>query len=140
MIKIEVQILDGQLDIEIKKDGGGYNLLVILSKTAYYKEKGRAWNGRTTNDETVEEIARLIKECYKKPSVPKYITILDGIQVNINLKEKGDEIQLSILNNFDEGSNEHQFMQNTFDLINEIIPDDDLKRYSAVFWGWDGDT
>ncbi|MGV3612110.1 MAG: hypothetical protein ACO1N0_14220 [Fluviicola sp.] len=136
MIKLEIHILDGQLDIEIKKEGDGYNLLVILSKTVYYKEKGRAWNGRTTNDETVEEIARLIKECYEKPSVPKYITIADGMQVNINLKEEKSEIQFSILNNFDEGTNEFQFMQNTFDLINEIIPDDALKRYSGVFWGW----
>lgn len=136
MIKLEIHILNGQLDIEIKKEGDGYNLLVILSKTVYYKEKGRAWNGRTTNDETVEEIARLIKECYEKPSVPKRLVILDGMQVNVTFKEKGTEVRFSILNNFDKGTNEFQFMQNTFDLINEIIPDDALKRYSGVFWGW----
>ena len=138
MIKIEVHILEGQLDIEIKKAGDQYNLLVILSKSAYYKENGRAWNGRTTNSAKVEEIAHLIKECYKKPSVPKRITILDGMQVNIYLKEEGSEIQFYIRNNFDEGSNEFQFMENSFDLINEVIPDEALKRYSAVFWGWKG--
>lgn len=135
MIKIEIHILEGQLDIEIKKEDNHYNLLVLLSKSAYHKEKGRAWHGSTTNDATIQEIASLIKECYKKPSIPKRIVILDGMQVNIRLKEEGSEIDFSILNNFDEGSNEFEFMQKSFDLINEMIPDDDLKKYSGVFWG-----
>lgn len=134
MIKIEVHILDGQLDIEIKKEGDHYNLLVILSKSAYYKENGRAWSGRAINNSEVEEIIRLIKECHKKPSIPKQITILDGMQVNINLKEEGAEIRFFIRNNFDEGTNEFQFMQKSFDLINEMIPDEALKKYSQVFW------
>jgi hypothetical protein len=138
MIKIEIHILEGQLDIEVKKEGNEYNLLVLLSKSAYYKENGRAWNGRTANSAKVEEIAHLIKECYKKPSVPGRITILDGMQVNANLKEEGSEIDFSILNNFDEGTNEFQFMQKAFDLINEEIPDEALKKYSRVFWGWNG--
>lgn len=133
MIKIEVHILDGQLDIEIKKEGNGYNVLVIVSQSAYHKENGRAWNGRTADSAKVQEITSLIKECYQKPSVPKRIVILDGMQVNIRLKEDGSEIDFFIRNNFDEESNEFQFMQNTFDLINDLIPDEALKRYSQVF-------
>ena len=135
MIKLEIHILDGQLDIEIKKAGDQYHLLVLLSKSAYYREKGRAWNGSTTNHAAVQEIARLIRVCYEKPSVPKRITILDGMQVNIHLEEENSEIQFYIRNNFDKGTNESQFMQNTFDLINEVIPDEALKKYSRVFWG-----
>lgn len=134
MIKMEVHILEGQLDIEIKKEGDHYNILVILSKSAYHKENGRAWNGVTINNTEVEEMIHLIKECYKKPSIPKRITILDGMQVNITLKEEGSEIHFFIRNNFDEGTNEFQFMQKSFDLINEMIPDEALKKYSQVFW------
>ena len=135
MIKIEIQILEGQLDIEIKKAGDQYHLLVILSKSAYYKENGRAWNGKTTNQEAVHEIARLIKGSYKNPSVPERITIADGMQVNVDLNEEGEEIHFFILNNFDEGTNEFRFMQKIVVLINELIPDDALKKYSRVFWG-----
>ncbi len=134
MVKIEVHILEGQLDIEVKKEGSEYNLLVLLSKSAYYKENGRAWNGTTTNSAKVEEIVHLIKECYQKPSVPKRITILDGMQVNIHLKEEGSEIDFFIRNNFDEGTNEFQFMQNSFDLIHEVIPDEALKKYCQALW------
>jgi hypothetical protein len=40
MIKIEIHSLAGQLDIEIKRNENSYFLLVILSTSRYFKEKG----------------------------------------------------------------------------------------------------
>lgn len=133
MIKMEIHILGGELDIEIKQVDDQYLLLVILSKSDYFKENGRAWNGKTMNEPKVREIANLIRDCYKKPSIPKMITINDGRTVKISLKEDKSEISLTIKNIFEEGMIEFQLMQKIFDFINEIIPDAILKKYTLVF-------
>lgn len=133
MIKIEIHTLEGTLDIEIKKNGDQYFLVVILSKSAYFKENGRAWNGKTMNEEKVWEITNLIMECYKNPSIPKWITINDGRLVKINLKEDKLEINLTIKDSFEEGQIEIQLMEKIFDFINEIIQDTFLKKYTLVF-------
>jgi len=133
MIKIEIQTLEGTLDIEIKKNGNQYFLLVILSKSDYFRESGRAWNGKTLNEEKVREITNLITECSKKPSIPKWITINDGRLVKINLKEDKSEISLTIKDRYEEGQIEIQLMKKIFDFINEIIQDAFLKKYTLVF-------
>jgi hypothetical protein len=133
MIKVQIEILDGELDIEIKKDKDQYFILVILSKSGYYKENGRAWNGKTMDEPKVLEITYLIRECYTKPSIPERITICDGMAARISLKEEGSEVSFTILNNFDEGTFELQLLQTLFDLVNEMILDTDLKKYSRVF-------
>lgn len=78
MIKIEIHTLAGQLDIEIKRNESCYFLLVILSTSQYFKENGKVWNGKIMRTEKLFEIISLIKECYRKSSVPTKITILDG--------------------------------------------------------------
>jgi len=133
MIKIEIHTLEGILDIEIKKNGDYYFLIVILSKSDYFKENGRAWNGKTKNEEKVWEITNLIKECYKNPSIPKWITINDGRLVMIGLKEDKSEINLIIKDSFEKGQIEIQLMEKMFDFVNEIIQDTFLKKCTLVF-------
>lgn len=135
MIKIEIHILEGQLDIEIKKNLDQYFLLVILSQSTYFKEKSRAWNGKTMDEPKVQEIAHFIKECHQNPSIPKGITINDGMMVKITLKDDISAILLTIKDDFDEADIEFQLIQKVFDFVHEIIDDVTLKKYMLAFGG-----
>lgn len=132
MIKIEIHILDGSLDIEIKKNGDDYFLVVILSKSHYLKENGRAWNGKTKKEENVNEIIHLIRNCYRETSKPKRITINDGMHIKINLNEGGSEVKFTIENS-DKEMTAFQLMKKVFEFINELSQDADFLRYSNIF-------
>lgn len=49
------------------------------------------------NIEKLFEIVSLIKECYKKPSVPTSITINDGRLIKINLHNPESQITLPLI-------------------------------------------
>lgn len=134
MIKIEIHTLDGQFDIEIKRNENFYALLVITSKSQYFNENGRVWNGKIMKTEKLFEIVSLIKECYKKPSLPTSITINDGRVIKINLND--NESQTIVLNliSIDENTNEFELIRNIKELTNEIIGNDAiLQDYLDIF-------
>ncbi|HCN47712.1 MAG TPA: hypothetical protein DIT10_01200 [Chryseobacterium sp.] len=128
MIKIEIHSLAGQLDIEIKRNENSYFLLVILSTSRYFKEKGKVWNGKIMRTETLFEIISLIKECYRKPSVPTKITILDGTLRKINLNDEGSQIALHLID-IDENTIESELLQNIKKLVNEVTGNDTTLQY-----------
>lgn len=128
MIKIEIHSLAGQLDIEIKRNENSYFLLVILSTSRYFKEKGKVWNGKIMRTEKLFEIISLIKECYRNPSVPTKITILDGTLRKINLNDEGSQIALHLID-IDENTNESELLQNIKKLVNEVTGNDTTLQY-----------
>ena len=132
MIKITIQIPDGELDIEIKKNGSEFFLIIILSKSAYFKENGRFWNAKTSDEAKVLEIANAIKGSHSKPSMPKRITINDGKIIRINLKENGSEMNL-VIKEIEESTIEFQLMQKISGFVNDLIPDAALEKYTALF-------
>lgn len=132
MIKIGIYILDGELDIEIKQNEEAYFLTVILSKSAYFKESGRVWHGKTTEKHQIEEIVDLIKACFEKPSVPTSITINDGRMVKIELRKEELAINLK-LKDIEEGMLEFELMEKIFGFVNGIVQDEVFKKYSVIF-------
>jgi len=133
MIKIEIHTLAGQLDIEIKKNENFYTLLVILSKSQYFQEDGKVWSGKIEEAEKLFEITNLIKECYRNPSVPTRITILDGRSIKINLKDDESQISLRLID-IDENTNESKLIQKIKELTIEIIGNDAvLQDYLDIF-------
>lgn len=134
MIKINMITLNGELDIEIKKSEAQYHLLVILSKSEYFKEAGRAWHSKTIEDKKVQELADLIRESYKKPSLPKRITINDGMHVRISLIEDSTDIHL-FLKEFEDGMIEDKLIKKTLQFVNELVQDPILKKYLNEFGG-----
>lgn len=133
MIKIEIHTLAGQFDIEIKKNEDFYILLVILSKSQYFQEDGRVWSGKIEETEKLFEIVNLIKECYRKPSVPTRITILDGRSIKINLKDDASQIALRLVD-IDENTNESELIQKIKELTIEIRGNDAiLQDYLDIF-------
>ncbi|WP_336716870.1 hypothetical protein [Chryseobacterium mucoviscidosis] len=133
MIKIEIHTLAGQFDIEIKKNEDFYILLVILSKSQYFQEDGRVWSGKIEETEKLFEIVNLIKECYRKPSVPTRITILDGRSIKINLKDDESQIALRLVD-IDENTNESELIQKIKELTIEIRGNDAiLQDYLDIF-------
>lgn len=128
MIKIEIHSLAGQLDIEIKRNENGYFLLVILSTSRYFKEKGKVWNGKIMRTEKLFEIISLIKECYRNPSVPAKITILDGTLRKISLNDEGSQFALHLID-IDENTNESELLQNIKKLVNEVTGNDTTLQY-----------
>ncbi|VXC10854.1 MULTISPECIES: hypothetical protein [Chryseobacterium] len=133
MIKIEIHTLTGELDIEIKRNENFYSLLIILSTSQYFNENGRVWNGKIMKTEKLFEIVSLIKECYKKPSLPTSITINDGRVIKINLNDNESQIVLSLIN-IDKNTNEFELIQKIKELTNEIIGNDTiLQDYLDIF-------
>ncbi|REC51359.1 MULTISPECIES: hypothetical protein [Chryseobacterium] len=133
MIKIEIHTLAGQFDIEIKKNEDFYILLVILSKSQYFQEDGRVWSGKIEETEKLFEIVNLIKECYRKPSVPTRITILDGRSIKINLKDDESQIALRLVD-IDKNTNESELIQKIKELTIEITGNDAiLQDYLDIF-------
>lgn len=133
MIKIEIHTLAGQLDIEIKKNEDFYILLVILSKSQYFQEDGRVWSGKIEETEKLFEIVNLIKECYRKPSVPTRITINDGRLIKINLKDDESQISLHLID-IDKNTNESELIQKIKELTIEITGNDAiLQDYLDIF-------
>jgi hypothetical protein len=133
MIKIEIHTLAGQFDIEIKRNEDFYILLVILSKSQYFQEDGRVWNGKIEETEKLFEIVNLIKECYRNPSVPTRITISDGRLIKINLRDDESQIALRLID-IDENTNEFELIQKIKEFTNEVTGDDtDLQYYLDNF-------
>ncbi len=133
MIKIEIHTLAGQFDIEIKKNEDFYILLVILSKSQYFQEDGRVWSGKIEETEKLFEIVNLIKECYRKPSVPTRITINDGRLIKINLKDDESQIALRLVD-IDKNTNESELIQKIKELTIEIRGNDAiLQDYLDIF-------
>lgn len=133
MIKIEIHTLARQFDIEIKRNENFYSLLIILSTSQYFNENGRVWNGKIMKTEKLFEIVSLIKECYKKPSLPTSITINDGRVIKINLNDDKSQIVLSLIN-IAENTNESKLIQKIKKLTNEIIGNDTiLQNYLDIF-------
>jgi hypothetical protein len=132
MIKVEIHNLGSSVDIEIKKNENQYFLLVITSKSDYFKQNGSAWNGMTENEEQVREVANSIMQCYSKPSAPKSISINDGKIIKVKLKEKEEEVSL-IIKDISEGTIEFQLMQKLFEFIHTLVQDSDLEQYIKRF-------
>ena len=132
MIKIAIQNTEGELDIEIKKNGDEFFLIIILSNSAYFEENGRVWNAKTSNEAKVLEIADAIKASYAKPSAPKRSTINDGRIIKINLKENGSEMNL-LIKDLEENTIEFQLMQKISGFVNELVQDAALTKYTAAF-------
>lgn len=133
MIKIEIDTLAGELDIEIKRNENFYSLLIILSTSQYFNENGRVWNGKIMKTEKLFEIVNLIKECHKKPSLPTSITINDGRVIKINLNDNESQIVLSLIN-IDENTNEFELIQSIKAFINEVTANKTtLQYYIEIF-------
>ncbi len=128
MIKIEIHTPAGQLDIEIKRNDSSYFLIVILSTSQYFKENGKVWSGRIMRTEKLFEIITLIKECYRKPSVPTKKTILDGTLRKISFHDEESQIALRLID-IDENTNEYELLQSIKELVNEVTGNDTTLQY-----------
>jgi hypothetical protein len=132
MIKINITILNGELDIEFKKNADAYFVIVIMSKSAYFKENGKIWHGKTTDETQIQELINLIKAAHQNPSIPQQITINDGLIAKINLKEENSAIQLQ-LTNIELGNIECELIQKIFAFINDLAQDETLRKYTKAF-------
>lgn len=132
MIKINLNALEGELDIEIKKNDDHYNLIVILSKSDYFQENGKAWHKKIEDNQTIIKIADLIKACYTTPSIPKGITINDGISRKISLQDTVS-IHLVLQDSYYANTNESELMKSIFEYVCELIQDPVLEKYINVF-------
>jgi hypothetical protein len=133
MIKLEIHTLAGQLDIEIKRNENFYVLLVIISKSQYFKENGRVWSGKIIETERLFEIVNLIKKYYNRPLIPTTITINDGKLIKINLHN--DQLQISLnLMDIEKNTNEFELIQEIKKFTNEVTDNDPtLQDYLNLF-------
>ena len=132
MIKININALAGELDIEIKKNDNHYNLIVIMSKSEYFQENGRSWHKKIEDNQTIIKIADLIKACYTTPSIPEGITINDGIIRKISLQDTVP-IHLVLQDSYYADTNESELMKSIFEYVCELIQDPVLEKYINVF-------
>lgn len=123
MLKVQLHVLDGELEIEFKKNQNFYSVIAVLSKSS--TQNGRVWSGKTFDDTKIKEIIHSIKECHQNPSIPTKITINDGMIVQIELKE--NTILNLTINNFNEGTKESQLINRLFEYVNELLKDSSFE-------------
>lgn len=131
MIKININALDSELDIEIKQNNAHHDLLVILSKSRYFNENGRAWHSKIVAEQTIIKIVNLIKACHANPSVPERITINDGNLTTINL-EGSSPVHLTLID-IEPNTIEAELIETLFACMHELIKDSDLEKYVNAF-------
>lgn len=132
MIKINIESLAGELDIEIKQTDKHYNLLVIMSKSDYFQEDGKAWHAKIDEDQTILKIVSLIKACHTNPSIPKGITINDGTFRKISLEDTV-AIHLLLKDSYHANTNESELLKTIFEYVCEQIQDPVLEKYIRAF-------
>lgn len=132
MIKINIASLAGELDIEIKQTDKHYNLLVIMSKSDYFQEDGKAWHAKIDDDQTILKIVSLIKACHTNPSIPKGITINDGTFRKISLEDTV-AIHLLLKDSYHANTNESELLKTIFEYVCEQIQDPVLEKYIRAF-------
>ncbi len=130
MLKVQIQTLTDELEIELKTDQDLYRLLIISSKSDFNKDPGRAWHGASANRELVEALSHLITQCYHSPHQPTHITILDGMHVRLHYAHNATAFTLS-LNDFEEGSNEALLIRSLLACCKQLLHDDSFDRYAA---------
>jgi len=133
MIKININTLAGELDIEIKKNDHHYNLIVIMSKSDYFQEEGRAWHKQIDDSQTINKIVNLIKACHTDPSIPNGITINDGIFRKISLDDDTVAIHLVLKDSYHTESHESELIRTIFEYANQLIQDPLLEKYIWEF-------
>lgn len=132
MIKINIESLAGELDIEIKQTDNHYNLLVIMSKSDYFQENGKVWHAKIDEDQTILKIVGLIKACHTNPSLPKGITINDGTLRKISL-EDAVPIHLLLKDSYHAHTNESELLKTIFEFVCKQIQDPVLENYIGAF-------
>lgn len=132
MIKINIASLAGELDIEIKQTDKHYNLLVIMSKSDYFQENGKAWHAKIDEDQTILKIVSLIKACHTNPSIPKGITINDGTFRKISLEDTV-AIHLLLKDSYHAHTNESELLKTIFEFVCKQIQDPVLENYIGAF-------
>lgn len=130
ILKVQIQTLAHELDIELKKYRELYRLLIIASKSDFDKDPGKVWHGESGNGELVEAISRLAIQCHHAPHQPTRITILDGMLVKLHYRYEETEFTLS-LNEFEEGSAEVLLLRSLLALCKQLLHDNTFDRYAA---------
>ena len=131
MIKIRLSALDFECEIEVKKNAEDYILLVIMSKSDYYKNSGNAWHGQIKDEGEITAIEVLLESCYKYPSVTKWVTINDGMTAYLDCQVNGVEIKFQI-KDFRENNKEAELMKRIFVLSNNLIKDPVWEAYTKM--------
>ncbi|MCE3228790.1 MAG: vinculin [Bacteroidetes bacterium] len=127
-LKVKIEALDYEAEIEIKKDGDLYRLIVIKSKSAYYKHNGKAWHGQTAADAQIKEITGLVEECYVAPTKTKMICILDCTVVTFLYDNDKTKINYSI-KDFEEGAKQDMLMAKLYELCNKLTGEIIFKKF-----------
>jgi len=132
MIKINITSLAGELDIEIKQTDHQYNLIVMMSKSDYFQEAGKAWHAKIDDDQTITKIVSLIKACHTNPSLPKGITICDGTFRKISLEDTVP-IHFVLKDSYHEKTNESELLKSIFTYVCNSMQDPVLEKYIHAF-------
>lgn len=132
MIKINIASLAGELDIEIKQTDSHYNLIVIMSKSDYFQEAGKAWHAKIEDNQMITKIVSLIKACHTNPSLPKGITINDGTYRKISM-EDAVPVHLLLKDSYHTHTNESELLKTIFEFVCKQIQDPVLENYIGAF-------
>lgn len=124
-LKIIIEQLGGNLDIELKQNGSRWHLIVIASVSPFWSKTGNVWNGTTDDIQKISELSALVKQCHEQPFQSKRITINDGVMTKIMFDDGNTTIQL-LLKDIEQGTTESLLLQKVFQLARETVPKVDV--------------
>lgn len=117
MIKVKLESLGSEYDIEIKENNSTYNLIVIKSKNEFYKETGKVWHAETKDSGLIKEMETLLETSIASPTKSTRITICDGILVTFDCEVNGRKIQFAV-RDFEPDTAENNLMIKLFEFCN----------------------
>ena len=123
-IKIEIWSGLGKAEIELNDN----QLLVLKSSIPEWNDPGEVFHGKLNDIYTVKRFGNLIIGINEEPSEKREITILDGIEIKVQLRKEKETIKFT-LSSIQDNSKEMKFVDELFAFTSELINNEELTKY-----------
>lgn len=113
-LKIQIESLFEEWDLEIKEEHAELNLLIIRSKFNCVRSEPKVWAASWSDSTFLPEIHQWIHRAAETPHRPRQITISDGTRFTITYAADGKEYTL-VISDFEENTNEYNLVEKLLD-------------------------
>lgn len=113
-LKVRIESLSEEWEIEVKEAATALHLLIIRSKYGGKRTEPGVWSAQVVDRTFFSEIHHWIQTASENPHRPERITILDGTGFTINCETKDGCFQLSVAD-FEENTNEYHLVKRVLD-------------------------
>lgn len=126
-IKLKIEIwpsFSNKCEIEFNDN----QLLVLKSSLPEMNDSGEVFHGKLNEENSANRFRNLIIDIIEEPTEKRGITILDGIEIKIELRIENETIKYT-LSSIQDNSKEMKFVDELFAFTSELINNEELTKY-----------